>query len=66
MLMLPVDLSQQFNELLTRKSFTNEAKSIYLKWLRFYWDFCDKYHYKPPLNGQLSTGANNYPSRHKN
>ena len=45
--MLPGDLSQQFNELLTRKSFPDEAKSTYLKWLRFYWDFCDKYHYNP-------------------
>ena len=47
MLMLPVDLSQQFNELLIRKSFPDEARSTYLKWLHFYWDFCDKYHYNP-------------------
>jgi hypothetical protein len=36
MLMLPVDLSQQFNESLTRKPFPDEAKSTYLKWLRFF------------------------------
>jgi len=47
MLMLPGDLSQQYNDLLIRKSFPDEAKSTYLKWLRFYWDFCDKYHFNP-------------------
>ncbi|MCI0666704.1 MAG: hypothetical protein L0Y38_12655 [Methylococcaceae bacterium] len=47
MLKLPVDLSQKFNELLTKKSFPDDAKASCLKWMRFYWDFCAKYHYDP-------------------
>ena len=45
--MLPKDLAQKFSESLVNKSFPNEAIASYLKWLRFYWDFCDKYHYDP-------------------
>ena len=45
--MLPKDLAQKFSELLANKSFRDEARASYLKWLRFYWDFCDKYHYDP-------------------
>lgn len=47
MLMLPTDLTQKFNDLLIRKLFPDNEKSLYLKWLRFYWDFCAKYHYDP-------------------
>ncbi|WP_374090142.1 phage integrase N-terminal SAM-like domain-containing protein [Methylomicrobium lacus] len=47
MLTLPQDLSQKFNDLLTGKSFPDEARASYLKWLRFYWDFCKKYQYDP-------------------
>ncbi len=35
MFLLPVDLSQKFNKLLTRKSFPDDTRDSYLKWLRF-------------------------------
>jgi hypothetical protein len=54
MLTLPQDLSQKFNDLLTGKSFPDEARASYLKWLRFYWDFCKKYQYDPYSSESLS------------
>jgi integron integrase len=54
MLTLPKDLSQKFNDLLAGKSFPDESKASYLKWLRFYWDTCNKYHYEPYSSESLS------------
>ena len=54
MLMLPADLTQKFNDFLVGKSFPDESKACYLKWLRFYWDFCKKYHYDPYCSESLS------------
>ncbi len=52
--MLPVELSQKYNELLSRKSLSDDAKASCLKWLRFYWDFCEKYYYDPYCSESLS------------
>lgn len=54
MLMLPKDLLQKFNALLIRKSFPEKARASYLKWLRFYWDYCNKYQYDPYSSESLS------------
>jgi hypothetical protein len=54
MLMLPADLTQKFNDLLIGKTFPDEARAAYLKWLRFYWDFCHKYQYDPYSSESLS------------
>lgn len=54
MFLLPVDLSQKFNELLTRKSFPDDVRASYLKWLRFYWDSCKKYNFDPFCSESLS------------
>jgi len=40
--------------LLVGKSFPDEARASYLKWLRFYWDFCNKYQYDPYRSESLS------------
>lgn len=45
MLSLPDDLSRQFNALLDQKQYPENIKHFYRKWLRFYWDFCHKYHH---------------------
>jgi site-specific recombinase XerC len=54
MLMLPKDLKRKFYDLLAGKSFPDEARVSYLKWLRFYWDFCNKYQYDPYSSESLS------------
>jgi hypothetical protein len=47
MLLLPGDLAQTFSVVLDRKGFSGQNKANYLKWLRFYWDFCHKYLHDP-------------------
>ncbi|MBU2569016.1 MAG: integron integrase [Gammaproteobacteria bacterium] len=47
MLSLPDELSRQFNALLDQKQHPENIKHFYRKWLRFYWDFCHKYHHDP-------------------
>jgi hypothetical protein len=32
---------------LTSKSLQSNARFVYTKWLRFYWDFCQKYQHNP-------------------
>jgi len=53
MLHLPPDLAQQFSELLEGKRLSGPDKAAYLKWLRFYWDFCHKYLHNPHLTESL-------------
>jgi hypothetical protein len=45
MRLLPTDLAHQFDVLLDSKGLDGQDKATYLKWLRFYWDFCHQYHY---------------------
>ncbi|CCE23467.1 integron integrase [Methylotuvimicrobium alcaliphilum] len=47
MLNLPDTLSRQFTAQLDQKQHPENIKHFYRKWLRFYWDFCHKYHYDP-------------------
>jgi integron integrase len=34
-------------------SYTEKSKDFYRKWLRFYWDFCKKYHHDPFQSASL-------------
>jgi len=43
---LPADIAQKFDELLIANAIPDKSKSYYRKWLRYYWDFCRKYHHK--------------------
>jgi len=43
MLELPTTLLQKFDSLLLKRSFFDEHRADYKKWLRFYWVFCHKY-----------------------
>lgn len=45
MRLLPFDLAHQFEALLDQKGIGDRDKADYLKWLRFYWDFCHQHHY---------------------
>jgi len=46
MIKLPIDISQNFNELLITNAIPDKSKFHYRKWLHYYWDFCRKYHHK--------------------
>ena len=43
MLKIPDSLKEQFNSALTKKKVARADRGHYLKWLRYYLDFCDKY-----------------------
>jgi hypothetical protein len=45
MIALPPAIAQQFEQFLTRKGLPPTVRFSYRKWLRFYWDFCHKYHH---------------------
>jgi integron integrase len=53
-LLLPNELAHQISTLLDRKGVSSPNKEACLKWLRFYWDFCHKYHYDPYCTESLS------------
>ncbi len=46
MLKFPADLNQQFDTFLMTRTTSNNECASYKKWLRFYWDFCYKYHHE--------------------
>jgi len=45
MLKLPEKINQPFQKFLNNKGLSDKDRSFYNKWLRFYWDFCQKYHH---------------------
>jgi hypothetical protein len=44
---LPRIILERFDQVLREKALPNIARFIYTKWLRFYWDFCQKYQHNP-------------------
>jgi integron integrase len=53
MFKLPNEIVYQFNGVLELGSYTEKSKNFYRKWLRFYWDFCKKYHHDPFQSSSL-------------
>lgn len=47
MMKLPDDLCRQFDAELIKKPYPDNIKHFYKKWLRFYWDFCNKHCHNP-------------------
>jgi len=47
MLALPLDLTQKFQTLLAQAGVPINQRPSYHKWLRYYLDFCRKYHLEP-------------------
>ena len=47
MLAIPSALPAQFEEYLRNKAIPNSLQGAYKKWLRYYLDFCQKYHFPP-------------------
>lgn len=45
MLKLPEKINQPFQQFLINKGLADKDRYFYSKWLRFYWDFCHKYHH---------------------
>jgi hypothetical protein len=46
-------IAEQFDQFLARKTLSPRAKLLFAEWLRFYWDFCQKYHHDSLHPGSL-------------
>lgn len=55
MLTLPAELTRRYEALLTQHAIAGHHRPHYLKWLRYYWDFCHKYALEP-------TDRNSFPA----
>ena len=47
MLATPSALQSKYGEYLRNKAIPNNLQGMYQKWLRYYLDFCQKYHVPP-------------------
>ncbi len=45
MIKVPSDIMSRFQTSLDRRPIPKRYQAYYKKWLRFYWDFCHKYHH---------------------
>ena len=43
---IPINIKQAYNRLLQDKKIPLYAHNYYIKWLRYYLDFCQKYNFK--------------------
>jgi len=47
MLALPTELSRRYEALLLQQGIAGPHRPHYVRWLRYYWDFCHKYAFEP-------------------
>ena len=45
MIPVPSDVCRQFGEYVQTRNIPQHQKGAMMKWLRYYWDFCHKYHF---------------------
>ena len=50
---LPDDLNRSFAQILIDKNLPKPEQYFCTKWLRYYWDFCHKYHHNPFVSTSL-------------
>ena len=53
MIAIPSAIHAQFAQFLIGKALPPTVRGFYTKWLRFYWDFCQKYHHDSLHPGSL-------------
>jgi len=53
MIDIPPELRSKYTPFLAQRQVPSHSHNIYLKWLRFYLDFCTKYQHKPSLRSSL-------------
>ena len=53
MIDIPAELRNKYTSFLAQRQVPSHTHNIYLKWLRFYLDFCNKYQHTPSLRGSL-------------
>ncbi|WP_214660534.1 hypothetical protein [sulfur-oxidizing endosymbiont of Gigantopelta aegis] len=50
---LPDELNQKFTQILLDRKLPKPEQYFCTKWLRYYWDFCLKYHHNPFVSSSL-------------
>ena len=55
MIQLTPQLSRQFMTFIAYKEVPQREQRYYVKWVRFYLDFCQKYNFRQEENNSLST-----------
>ncbi len=68
MLAIPSSLRTQFQQRLDEKTIPNHLAGVYLTWLRYYLDFCHKYHFPPDQQGEsaaLSAETSRRNAKHR-
>lgn len=54
MLQIPARITTKFTTYITEQNIPAEKKGYYVKWVKYYLDFCYKYHFKQGTDGSLS------------
>ena len=54
MLDIPSQLKNEYARLLTQRNIPSHSHNQYLRWLRFYLDFCTKYHHNPARHNSMT------------
>ncbi len=54
MLQIPAQLANQFKTYIGQQGIPAEQHRYYLKWMRYFLDFCHKYHFKQGTDMSLS------------
>lgn len=65
MLFLPVELTRHYGLQLDNHGIADHRRPHFLKWLRYYWDFCHKYGYAPNDRASLSPFEEKLRSKHQ-
>ena len=53
MIDIPLESRNKYTSFLAQRQVPSHSHNIYLKWLRFYLDFCNKHEHRPFLRGSL-------------
>jgi hypothetical protein len=53
MVTIPLSIRMQFQASLPQQAIPPHAQAAYLKWLQYYLDFCQKYHFPPEYKESL-------------
>ena len=66
MLAIPADIKARFKNFLIKKSVPPKHHYHYLKWLRYYLDFCNKYQYTPQSRKSLQPFTDKLKEKQQN
>ena len=66
MLKIPSQILSLYDVLLAKTAVPVRSHFLYKKWLRYYLDFCHKYHFEPSTRQNISLFLNNLEEKNQN